>query len=207
MTPKIRVLIAEDHVIARVGVNTIINFQKDMRVVAEAVNGQHALDLYRKLLPDVTLLDMRMPIMSGLEAAIAIRAEFPNARMIALTSYDRIDEINSALAAGVKAYLTKDVPHRELLETIRTVHAGGSYLPPVLAAKRAAQIPSERLSAREIQVLELIARGLADKEIAHELNISTNTATNHAKHIRNKLGVRDRTSAATIAIRRGIIGS
>jgi DNA-binding NarL/FixJ family response regulator len=207
MTSKIRVLIAEDHVIARVGVNTIINFQKDMRVVAEAVNGQHALDLYRKLLPDVTLLDMRMPIMSGLEAAIAIRTEFPNARMIALTSYDRIDEINSALAAGVKAYLTKDVPHRELLETIRTVHAGGSYLPPVLAAKRAAQIPSERLSAREIQVLELIARGLADKEIAHELNISTNTATNHAKHIRNKLGVRDRTSAATIAMRRGIIGS
>src|ERR1700674_3056187 len=97
MTSKIRVLIAEDHVIARVGVNTIINFQKDMRVVAEAVNGQHALDLYRKLLPDVTLLDMRMPIMSGLEAAIAIRTEFPNARMIALTSYDRIDEINSAL--------------------------------------------------------------------------------------------------------------
>jgi two-component system NarL family response regulator len=207
MTSKIRILVAEDHVIARVGVNTIINLQKDMRVVAEAVNGQHAVDLYREHLPDVMLLDMRMPIISGFDAAIAIRTEFPNARIIALTSYDAIEEVNNALAAGVKAYLTKDVPHHELLETIRTVHAGGSYLPPALAARVSAQVPSKHLSAREIQVLELIARGFADKEIGYELNISRNTVTNHAKNIRSKLGVRDRTSAATIAIRRGIIGS
>jgi two-component system NarL family response regulator len=204
---RIRVLVAEDHVIARVGVNTIINLQKDMQVVAEAVNGQQALELYRQHLPDVILLDMRMPIMSGIEAAMAIRAEFPAARIIALTSYDRIEEVNGALAAGIKAFLTKDVLHQELLEAIRTVNAGGRYLPPPLALKLAGQIPSQHLSAREIQVLELMAQGLADKEIGHELNISANTATNHAKSIRSKLGVQDRTSAVMVAIRRGIIGS
>jgi two-component system, NarL family, response regulator len=205
MSAPIRILVAEDHLVARVGVTAIVNLQPDMTVVAEAPNGQQAVELYRKHLPDVALLDMRMPIMSGVEAARAIRSEFPNARMIALTTYGGDEDIRRALAAGVQAYLTKDVLHDELLKAIRAVHAGQNYLPSSVAAALAAQMPRPDLSAREVQVLELIVRGLANKQIAYSLNIAEHTVKNHVKNILSKLGVQDRTQAATAAIQRGIV--
>ena len=205
MNDKIRILVAEDHLVARVGVSTIVNMQPDMTVVAEASNGQQAVELFRKHRPDVTLLDLRMPGMGGVEAATAIRAEFPNARMIALTTYGGDEDIRRALAAGVLAYLTKDVLHDELLKAIRAVHEGHTYLPAVVAAALAAQLPRPDLSAREVQVLELIVRGLPNKQIAYTLNIAEHTVKNHVKNILSKLGVQDRTQAATAAIQRGII--
>jgi len=205
MSEPIRILVAEDHLVARVGVTTIVNLQPDMKVVAEASNGQQAVEMYRKHRPDVALLDMRMPVMSGVEAAGAIRKEFPDARMIALTTYGGDEDIRRALAAGVHAYLTKDVLHDELLKVIRAVHAGQAYLPPAVAASLAAQMPRPDLSAREIQVLELIVQGLANKQIAYSLSIAEHTVKNHVKNILGKLDAQDRTQAATVAIQRGII--
>jgi two-component system NarL family response regulator len=205
MNDKIRILVAEDHLVARVGVSTIVNMQPDMTVVAEASNGHQALELFRQHRPDVTLLDMRMPGMGGVEAATAIRAEFPTAKMIALTTYGGDEDIRRALTAGVLAYLTKDVLHDELLKAIRAVNEGHTYLPAAVAASLAAQLPRPDLSAREVQVLELIVRGLANKQIAYTLNIAEHTVKNHVKNILSKLGVQDRTQAATAAIQRGII--
>jgi two-component system NarL family response regulator len=205
MSAPIRILVAEDHLVARVGVTTIVNLQTDMTIVAEASNGQQAIELYRKHRPDVTLLDMRMPILSGLDAAAAIRAEFPQARLIALTTYGGDQDIRRALDAGVMAYLTKDVLHDELLKAIRAVHAGQQYLPASVSAALAAHMPKSDLSAREVQVLELIVRGLANKQIAYSLNIAEHTVKNHVKNILSKLNVQDRTQAATAAIQRGIV--
>jgi DNA-binding NarL/FixJ family response regulator len=202
MKHKIRILIAEDHLIARVGVTSIINMQSDMTVVAEAVNGQQALDQYRKHLPDVALLDIRMPVMSGVEAAVAIRAEYPASHLIALTTYDGDENIRRAISAGVRAYLTKDVRHHELVRTIRAVFAGETCLPATLVNS---ELPPPCLSAREIQVLYLIVSGFPNKQIAYELNIADATVKNHVKHILSKLRVQDRTQAATAAIQRGII--
>jgi len=202
---RIRILIAEDHLIARVGVSTIVNMQPDMTVVAEAANGQQAVELFRKHLPDVTLLDLRMPGTGGVEAATAIRREFPDARLIALTTYGGDEDIRRALQAGVQAYLTKDVLHDDLLKAIRAVHAGETFLPPSVAATLAAQIPGSVLSAREMEVLSLIVDGLANKQIAYKLNIAEHTVKNHVKNILAKLGVADRTQAVTAAIQRGII--
>jgi two-component system, NarL family, response regulator len=205
MSDPIRILVAEDHLVARVGVTTIVNMQPDMTVVAEASNGQQAIELYRVHLPDVILLDLRMPGMGGVEAAQKIRAEFPGAHMIALTTYGGDEDIRRALAAGVQAYLTKDVLHDELLKAIRAVHAGQTYLPSAVAASLAAQMPRPDLSAREVQVLGLIVSGMANKQIAYELSIAEHTVKNHVKSILSKLGVQDRTQAATAAIQRGII--
>jgi two-component system NarL family response regulator len=205
MSSKIRILVAEDHLVARVGISAIINRQRDMLVVAEASNGRQAVERYRKHLPDVTLLDLRMPLMSGAEVAQAIRKEFPKARLIALTSYGGDEDIRRALSAGVQAYLTKDVLRDELLRTIRAVHGGGTYLPPTIAAALEAQSDSPPLSKREVEVLELVARGLSNKQIAYTLEINETTAKNHVQHILHKLGAQDRTQAATAAIQRGII--
>jgi two-component system NarL family response regulator len=205
MTEKIRILVAEDHLVARVGVTTIVNMQPDMTVVVEASNGQQAVEFYRQYQPDVALLDLRMPVMTGVEAALAIRKEDPHARMIALTTYGGDEDIRRALAAGVQAYLTKDVLHDELLKAIRAVHLGQTYLPAGVAAALAAQMPRPDLSAREVQVLELIVQGLANKQIAYSLGIAEHTVKNHVKSILSKLSVQDRTQAATAAIQRGII--
>jgi DNA-binding NarL/FixJ family response regulator len=205
MNEKIRILVAEDHLVARVGVSTIVNMQPDMEVIAEASNGQQAVELFRSYRPDVALLDLRMPVMGGVQAAQMIRAEFPGARMVALTTYGGDEDIRRALAAGVQAYLTKDVLHDELLKAIRAVYGGQTYLPAAVAASLAAQLPRPDLSAREVQVLELIVRGLANKQIAYSLNIAEHTVKNHVKNILSKLGVQDRTQAATAAIQRGII--
>ena len=201
----IRILVAEDHLVARVGVGAIVNMQPDMKIVGEAANGQQALEMYRKIRPDVVLLDMRMPIMNGVEAARAIKAEFPEAKMVALTTYGGDEDIRRALAAGIQAYLTKDVLHDELLKAIRAVYAGQKYLPAAVAAAITAQMPRPDLSSREVQVLELIVRGLANKQIAYSLNIAEHTVKNHVKNILSKLGVQDRTQAATAAIQRGIV--
>jgi two-component system, NarL family, response regulator len=201
----IRILIAEDHLIARVGVTTIVNMQPDMTVVAEAANGLQAVEMFRKHLPDVTLLDLRMPGMTGLEAAVAIRREYPKARLIALTTYGGDEDIRRALQAGVQAYLTKDVLHDDLLKAIRAVHAGHPFLPPSVAKTLAAEFLAPDLSAREMDVLSLIVNGLANKQIAHQLSIAEHTVKNHVKSILSKLNVADRTQAATAAIQRGII--
>jgi DNA-binding NarL/FixJ family response regulator len=201
----IRILIAEDHLIARVGVTTIVNMQPDMTVVAEAANGQQAVEMFRKHRPDVTLLDLRMPGLTGIEAAVAIRREYPRARLIALTTYGGDEDIRRALQAGVQAYLTKDVLHDDLLKAIRAVHAGYPFLPPSVAKTLTADFPAPDLSAREMEVLSLIVNGLPNKQIAHQLSIAEHTVKNHVKSILSKLNVDDRTQAATAAIQRGII--
>ena len=205
MSEAIRILVAEDHLVARVGVTTIVNMQPDMTVVAEASNGAQAVDLYREHRPDVALLDLRMPVMSGVEAAAAIRREFPAARLIALTTYGGDEDIRRALAAGVSSYLTKDVLHDELLKAIRAVHSGETYLPASVAAAVSGESPAADLSAREVQVLQLIVRGLPNKQIAFTLGIAEHTVKNHVKNILAKLAVQDRTQAATAAIQRGIV--
>ena len=201
----IRILIAEDHLIARVGVGTIVNAQPDMTVVAEATNGQQAVELYRVYQPDVALLDVRMPVLSGIEAALAIRRDFPRARLIALSTFSGEEDIRRALQAGAQSYLTKDVLHDELLKAIRAVYAGQRYLPEPVAAALAAQVPRPELSARELEVLKLIVQGLSNKQIAAALTIAEYTVKNHVKSILGKLGVEDRTQATTAAIQRGII--
>ena len=201
----IRILIAEDHLIARVGVKTILNTQPDMNVVAEAANGAQAVELHRQHRPDITLMDMRMPGTSGQEAIVAIRAEQPQARIIALSTYGGDEEIRRALNSGVCAYLTKDVLHDELIRAIHAVHAGETYLPPsIRAALEASSLPAG-LSARELDVLALIVKGHGNKQIAYDLGIAEHTVKNHVKSILSKLGVADRTQAATAAIQRGII--
>lgn len=201
----IRILIAEDHLIARVGVKTIINLQSDMTVVAEAANGAQAIELYRQYHPDITLMDMRMPGVTGMDAIIAIRSEEPGARIIALSTYGGDEDIRRALHAGVRAYLTKDVLHDELIRAIHVVHAGETYLPaPVAAALETGSLPAD-LSSREMEVLSLIVKGHGNKQIAFELKIAEHTVKNHVKSILGKLGVEDRTQAATAAIQRGII--
>lgn len=204
-SPRIRILIAEDHLIARMGVAAIVNAQSDMIVVAEATNGQQALMLYRDHRPDVVLMDMRMPLMNGFDAAAAIRAEFPSAHIVALSTFGGDEDIRRALLAGAQSYLTKDVLHDELIEAIRAVHTGRRYLPASVAAALAAQLPRPDLSARELEVLNLIVQGLSNKQIAYSLNIAEHTVKNHVKSILSKLGVEDRTHAATAAIQRGII--
>ena len=207
MSPEnsIRIVIAEDHLIARVGVKTILNTQPDMTVVGEAANGMQALELYRKLRPDVTLMDVRMPVLNGVDAIIAIRAEFADASIIALSTYGGDEDIRRALQAGARAYLTKDVLHDELIRAIHAVHDGGKYLPAsVSAALESSTLPAG-LSAREMDVLSLIVKGRGNKQIAYQLGIAEHTVKNHVKNILSKLSVDDRTQAATAAIQRGII--
>jgi two-component system, NarL family, response regulator len=199
--PLVRIVIADDHLIARVGLVTIVNEQHDMTVVAEATNGQQAVALYQRLRPDVILMDLRMPVMDGFDAARAIRAEFPDARILALSTYSADEYIHRAFTAGVQAYLKKDVQHDDLIQTIRAVHSGQAPI----AASLVAQSPRPDLSARELEVLRLIAQGLSNKQIGYALSIAEYTVMNHVKSILGKLGADDRTQAATVAIHRGII--
>lgn len=202
---KIRVLIAEDHLIARVGISTIINAQPEMTVVAEAINGKRAVELYREHLPDVVLMDIRMPVMNGIDAIAAICREHPGAHIIALSTYTGDQDVRRALDAGALSYLTKEVLHDELLNAIRAVHLGRTYLPPDVAALVAASWRGSDLTARELEVITLIVRGMSNKQIAFELQIAEHTVKNHVKNILGKLGVEDRTQAATAAVQRGIV--
>jgi DNA-binding NarL/FixJ family response regulator len=201
----IRILIAEDHLIARVGMGAIVDAQPDMTVVAEAVNGQQALALYREHRPDVTLMDIRMPVMNGIQTIRAIHAEYPGARIVALSTFGGDDDIRKTLLAGAQAYLTKDVLHDELLGAIRAVHGGQQYLTASVVATLSSEAPHPDLSARELDVLLLIMHGHSNKQIAYHLKIAEDTAKNHVKSILKKLAADDRTQAATMAIQRGII--
>ena len=201
----IRLLIADDHLVVRMGLRSLIDTQPGMVVVAEAANGQEALELFREHKPDIALLDLRMPILGGVEATAAIREEFPEARIIVLTTYDGDENIYRALRAGAMAYLLKDIPREELLGAVRAVYSGQYCLPPAVAVRLAQRLPYSDLSSRELDVLKLIVEGLSNKEIAAALAISESTVKNHVNSILAKLRVNDRTQAATMALRRGIV--
>jgi DNA-binding NarL/FixJ family response regulator len=202
---QIRVLSVDDHPLLREGLATIINNQSDMLLVAQASNAQEAIAEFRKHKPDVTLMDLRLPDRSGIDAMIAVRAEFPQARVIMLTTFEGDVEIQRALEAGARGYLLKSMPPEELVEVIRQVHAGKKRIPPQLAAQLAEHMSDEDLTSREIEVLNHIAGGNRNRDIADKLFITEETVKVHIKHIMEKLGASDRTQAVAIAVRRGII--
>ncbi|HEX7314395.1 MAG TPA: response regulator transcription factor [Pyrinomonadaceae bacterium] len=201
----IRVFSADDHPLLREGIAAVINNQPDMLMVAQAATGGEAVQMYRQHRPDVTLMDLRLPDMSGIDALIAIRAEFPEARVIMLTTFEGDVEIQRALKAGARGYLLKSNPPQELVETIRHVHAGKKAIPPQIAARLAEHFSDETLTEREIDVLRHIAGGNRNRDIGERLFISEETVKVHIKHIMEKLGASDRTQAVAIAVRRGII--
>jgi len=200
-----RVLVVDDHALLRTGVAKIINHEPDLRVVAEAGNGLEAIRAYEQHRPDVTLLDLRMPVMEGVEAVRRIRELDPHALVIVLTTYDTDDEIASALKAGAKAYVLKDISADELVSCIRKVLAGQTYLAPAAAAKLAEGVTRVQLTPREMATLRLMADGKANKEIATELEISERTVKTHLAHLFEKLGVTSRTEAVKVATRRGLV--
>jgi DNA-binding NarL/FixJ family response regulator len=201
----IRILLADDHPLLRDGVSGLVADQPDMKLVAEASNGREAIDQFRKYRPDITLLDLQMPEISGIDAILAIRSDYPDARIIVLTTYTGDAQVLRALKAGAQAYLLKSALRRELLETIRAVHAGHRRIPPDVATQLAEHAADEQLTSREIEVLRLIAAGNANKLVASQLSITEETVKGHVKNILSKLGANDRTHAVTIAIKRGII--
>jgi DNA-binding NarL/FixJ family response regulator len=201
----IRVLVVDDHLLLRDGVGRLLAAQPDMKLVAEASNGREAIEQYRIHRPDVTLMDLQMPEMNGIDAMIAICGEFPRARIIVLTTYTGDVQVLRALKAGARGYLLKNLLRKELLETIRLVHAGLKRIPPDVATGLAEHATDETLSAREIEVLRLISGGNANKEIGAQLSITEETVKGHIKNILAKLDANDRTHAVTIGLKRGII--
>jgi DNA-binding NarL/FixJ family response regulator len=201
----IRILTVDDHAILRQGIAALVNGESDMKLVAEASDGQEAIDKFRLHRPDVTLMDLQMPALNGIEAIIGIRSEFPNARIIVLTTYTGDVQMLRALRVGARGYILKAHVRRELLDTIRAVHAGQKRIPPEVAAELAQHATDEDLTSREIDVLRLIASGNANKEVAGKLSIAEETVKSHVTNILAKLGANDRTHAVTIALKRGII--
>src|SRR5215470_9891337 len=205
-TNQIRILTVDDHAVVRDGIAALVGTQSDMKIVGEASNGNEAIDQFRALRPDVVLMDIHMPDVNGIEALIAIRAEFPDARVIVLTTYKGDVQATRALKAGAQAYLLKGLLGQELLTTIRDVHAGRKRIGQEVAAQLADHLGEELLTSREIDVLRLIADGNSNKLIAGHLSLSEDTVKGHVKNILSKLGANDRTHAVTIALKRGIIG-
>jgi DNA-binding NarL/FixJ family response regulator len=201
----IRIFTVDDHPLLRSGIATLVNAEADMKLVAEASSGREAIELYRRHRPDVTLMDLQMPDMNGAEAISEIQREFPNARIIVLTTYRGDAQILRALKAGARAYILKAQVHRELLETIRAVYAGQKRIPPDIAAELAEHAMDDALSSREIDVLRLIAGGNSTKLIADHLSIAETTVKSHVSNILSKLGANDRAHAVTIALKRGMI--
>ena len=204
-TPSIRILSVDDHPLLQEGIAAMIRSQPDMELVGEARNGRDALQRFRETTPDVTLMDLRLPDMNGIDVMIAIRAESPEARIVVLTTFEGDVEIQRALAAGARGYLLKSMPPRELLDGIRQVHAGRKRIPAEIAARLVEHLGDEALTAREVEVLRQVAGGNRNRDIAERLFISEETVKVHVKHIMDKLGANDRTEAVSIAIRRGII--
>jgi two-component system NarL family response regulator len=202
---SIRVLIIEDHNVVRQGLVALLKMVDGLDVVGEAADGAEAIAQFRKHRPDITLVDLRLPRMSGVDVIQRIRMETPQARFIVLTTYDGDEDIYRALKAGAKAYLLKGMTSEELISTIRTVHEGRSHIPPAIAEKLAERMGAEELTPREFDVLEQIVRGKSNKEIAAELAVSEATVKTHINSLLGKLGVTDRTQAATAAIQRGIV--
>jgi DNA-binding NarL/FixJ family response regulator len=202
---RIRVFCVDDHPLLRKGIGTIINSEPDMFVIAEASNGPEALDLFGRHQPDVTLMDLRLPGMSGVDATIAIRAEFPEAHIIMLTTFEGDVEIQRALKAGARAYMLKTMPPEDMVQTIRQVHAGKKCVPLEIAALLAEHYSDDALTNREVEVLRQIAGGNRNRDIAESLFISEQTVKAHITHILEKLGASDRTEAVAIGTRRGVI--
>jgi len=202
---KIRVFSVDDHPLLHEGIATVIRNQPDMLLVAEAFNGRDGLQAFRRHKPDVTLMDLRLPDMSGIDALMAIRSEFPEARIIMLTTFAGDVEIRRALEAGARAYVLKSMPPKELVEVIRQVHAGKKRIPAEIAAHLAEHYSDEALTEREIEVLKQIAGGNRNRDIAEKLFITEETVKVHIKHLMEKLGASDRTQAVAIGVRRGII--
>ena len=204
--PKtIRIALVDDHPILRQGIAALISDQPDLQLVGQASNGLEAIEQFRLHRPDVMLMDLQMPGMNGIDAMSAIRGEFPDARFVVLTTYTGDVQIVRALKAGARAYLLKSLLHRELLDTIRAVHAGQKRIPPEIAAELADHAADDALTPREIEVLRLIASGNANKIVADHLSITEETVKAHVKSILSKLDANDRTHAVTIALKRGII--
>lgn len=203
--PQIRILSVDDHPLLHEGIAMVIKNQPDMSLVAEAFNGREAVQKFREHRPDVTLLDLRLPDMSGIDALIAIRTEFPEARIIILTTFEGDVEIQRALQAGARAYVLKSTPPKELMEVIRKVHAGKKPISSDIAAQLAEHYSDEALTDREIEVLRQVAEGNRNRDIAEKLFISEETVKVHIKHVMDKLGANDRTQAVAIGVRRGII--
>jgi DNA-binding NarL/FixJ family response regulator len=201
----IRILTVDDHPLLRKGIAALVNAEADMKLVAEAANGEEAIEAFRSHRPDVTLMDIQMPSIDGVEAIERIREEFPNARIIVLTTYTGDVQVLRALRAGARGYLLKGHVHRELLETIRAVHAGQKRISPDIAAELASHATDDELTEREINVLRLIGAGNANKQIADQLSIGEATVKSHVTNILSKLGANDRSHAVTIGLKRGII--
>jgi DNA-binding NarL/FixJ family response regulator len=202
---KIRILIADDHFIVRMGLTALVNMEPDMEVIGEAANGAQAVDIFGKLNPDLVLMDLRMPVKDGIEATAEIRNKFPTARILMLTTYDGDEDIHKALQAGAQGYVLKNSTAEALIPALRAVAAGQQWIPKDIASRLVSRKSFEELTPRELQVLHQLAKGLANKEIADTLNISEHTVKDHLKSILGKLRVADRTEAVTTAIQRGII--
>jgi len=201
----IRVLSVDDHPLLNEGLAAIINHQRDMQLVCQATSGNEAIEQFRKEQPDVTLMDLRLPDMNGIDTMIAIRTEFPQARIIMLTTFEGDVEIQRALEAGARGYVLKNMPPHDLVAVIRHVHAGKKHIPSEVAARLADHMGEEDLTVRELDVLRHVAEGGRNRDIAEKLFISEETVKIHIKHIMDKLAARDRTQAVAIAVRRGII--
>ncbi len=202
---RIRVLVIDDHPITRFGIAAIIEATPDMTVVAQAGSGEEAVELYEKHLPDITLMDLRLPGMSGVEAIRAVMARHRQARFVVLTTYEGDEDIHQALQAGARSYIVKGMPHEALVNALRRVHSGGQFLPAPVSRALFSRIPNSDLSAREREVLGLIVRGRSNKEIATELGITESTVKCHVSVILMRLNVSDRTQAVVTALRRGLV--
>jgi len=203
--PVIRILAVDDHELLRKGIGALVEIEPDMRLVAEASSGREAIQQFRAHVPDITLMDLQMPEMNGLDAIIAIRSEFPDARIIVLTTYAGDAQALRALQAGARGYVLKTLVNKELLETIRTVHAGRKTLSPQISFELAEHATDDALTAAELAVLKLIAGGNANKQIADQLSVTEETVKGRVRNILSKLGANDRTHAATIGLKRGLI--